>query len=106
MVSINHTIRMVKEDLADLLEPESIFGICGEVGHKWRKSLLNPATLIHLFVMQILSGNTACSPQLVQKDISTLFARVCVCSLDNRVDNIDQLVVWSRQQWNALFEGG
>ena len=61
MVSINHSLRLVKEDLANLLEPESIFGICRDVGHHWRKSLLNPAVLIHLFVMQILSGNTACT---------------------------------------------
>ena len=61
MVSINQALRSVKEDLAKLLEPESIFSICREAGHKWRKSRLNPAVLIHLFVMQILSGNTACT---------------------------------------------
>ena len=61
MVSINHALRSVKEDLANLLEPESIFGICREVGHHWRKSPLNPAVLIHLFVMQILCCNTACT---------------------------------------------
>ena len=61
MVSVNKALRTVKEDVAKLLDPESIFRICRMAGHKWYKSRLNPAVLIHLFVMQILSGNTACT---------------------------------------------
>ncbi len=61
MVSINQAIRTVKEDVAELLDPEAIFDTCREAGHRWRRSPLNPAVLIHLFVMQILCGNTACS---------------------------------------------
>jgi hypothetical protein len=61
MVSIQHAIRMVKDDLANLLEAESIFNHCRTAGHTWRMSRLNPAVLIHLFVMQILNRNTACS---------------------------------------------
>lgn len=61
MVSINHSLRRVKDDLARLLDPESVFEVCRDSGHKWRMSRLNPAVLIHLFVMQILSGNSACT---------------------------------------------
>ena len=77
MVSINHVIRTVKEDVADLLEPESIFGICREVGHKWRKSLLNPAVLIHVFVMQILSCNTACTHLRLLSGLSFTASAYC-----------------------------
>lgn len=61
MVSIQQAIQSVKDDLANLLEAESIFKICRTAGHTWRMSLLNPAVLIHLFIMQILNRNTACS---------------------------------------------
>lgn len=61
MVSINEAMRVVKDDLAYLLDPGSIFAICRQVGHSWRNSVLNPAAIIHVFVMQILRGNTACT---------------------------------------------
>ena len=77
MVSINHAIRTVKEDLANLLEPESIFGICREVGHTWRRSLLNPAVLIHLFVMQILLCNTACTHLRLVSGLSVTASAYC-----------------------------
>ncbi len=31
------------------------------IGHVWRDRILDPATTVHLFVLQILHGNTACS---------------------------------------------
>ncbi len=61
MVSINKAMHTVREDVAKLLDPEAIFESCREAGHRWRRTPLNPAVLIHLFVMQILSGNTACT---------------------------------------------
>ena len=61
MVSINQAIQSVKDDLHNLLDQQSIFKLCKTVGHPWRMGVLNPAVLIHLFVMQILNRNTACS---------------------------------------------
>lgn len=61
MVSINQAIQSVKDDLHNLLDQQSIFKLCKTVGHPWGMGVLNPAVLIHLFVMQILNRNTACS---------------------------------------------
>jgi hypothetical protein len=60
MVTINYALARVKADLAKLLDPEAILENCRRIGHDWRRSLLNPATTLHLFIMQILAGNTAC----------------------------------------------
>jgi len=61
MVTINQALAKVKADLARLLDERSIFGACLEQGHYWRDTVLNPAVTLHLFIMQILSGNIACA---------------------------------------------
>jgi hypothetical protein len=77
MVSINQSMRMVKEDLADLLEAESIFEICREAGHRWRRCVLNPAVLIHVFAMQILCCNTACTHLRILSGLSFTASAYC-----------------------------
>jgi hypothetical protein len=45
-----------------LLEAEAILTVCREIGYTaWRDRVLTPVTTIHLFLLQILHGNTACS---------------------------------------------
>jgi hypothetical protein len=47
---------------AALLQPDAILAACGEVGYTgWRDRVLTPVTTVHLFLLQILHGNTACS---------------------------------------------
>jgi hypothetical protein len=52
-------LRLVRDDLSTTLEPESLRQLCRDCGHRWRERLLGPVTTIHLFVLQILHGNTA-----------------------------------------------
>ena len=59
--SIVAALTQIKSEVARWLTPESIERICHEVGHVWRDRLLDPVTTVHLFVLQILHGNTACS---------------------------------------------
>jgi hypothetical protein len=54
-------LRQVRDDLAAFLDPESLRQLCRDCGHRWRERLLSPVTTIHLFVLQILHGNTACA---------------------------------------------
>src|SRR5256886_13244472 len=43
-------------------QPEAIIGACEAAGYTaWRDRVLTPVTTIHLFLLQILHGNTACS---------------------------------------------
>ena len=46
--------------MADLLEPLALSDLCRSLGCRWRERILDPVTTIHLFVLQILHGNTAC----------------------------------------------
>jgi hypothetical protein len=60
-LSIIAAIARIKSDVARWLTPEAIRSECQVVGHTWRERRLDPVTTIHLFLLQILHGNTACA---------------------------------------------
>ena len=58
--SILAAVQRIKSEVAQILKPELIHQICDALGHVWRERVLDPATTVHLFALQILNGNTAC----------------------------------------------
>ena len=58
--SIFAAVRQIKAEVAQFLSPQLIRVVCETVGHTWRERVLDPVTTVHLFVLQILHGNTAC----------------------------------------------
>jgi hypothetical protein len=50
----------LRQDIAACLSSETIEAACRQVNYSWRKRVLDPATTISLFLLQILHGNTAC----------------------------------------------
>ena len=67
MASITHALQQIKTDLGSVLSEEHIAQVCREVGHTWRTRLLDPIVTVHIFILQILHGNTAMThlPRLV-----------------------------------------
>jgi hypothetical protein len=59
MASIPLALAHVKQQYQDLLSAALIHSICTSLGHVWRNRLLNPATTVHLFLLQVLAGNVA-----------------------------------------------
>jgi hypothetical protein len=51
----------LRQDLASGLARETIEQACRQAHHRWRSRILDPATTIYLFLLQVLHGNTACS---------------------------------------------
>ena len=49
----------IKRRLAELLPDDVITDACCNAGHRWRPRKFDPVVTIHLFVLQILNGNTA-----------------------------------------------
>lgn len=72
MVSITHALQRIKDNLPAHLNAQQIHQACHDVGHRWRQRLLDPATTIYLFIVQVLHCNTACShlPHLVGRSFS------------------------------------
>ena len=60
MASIPYALGQIKEDFAKLVGASAIHAICAALGHGWRDRKLDPVTTVHLFLLQILHGNTAC----------------------------------------------
>ena len=54
-------LRQIRDDLAKVLEPVALRDLCRSLGVRSRERLLDPVTTIHLFLLQILHGNTACA---------------------------------------------
>jgi len=59
--SIIEAVRRIKAEVAQWLLPETIQSICRAHGHTWRERVLDPVTTVHLFLLQMLHGNTACN---------------------------------------------
>lgn len=59
-LSIAAAIARIKSGVGQWLTSEAIQELCQAVGYEWRERVLDPVTTIHLFVLQILHGNTAC----------------------------------------------
>ena len=52
-------LRRLKQDPTRELGRHAILDICRQVGHSWRVSVLDPVATVHLFLLQVLRGNTA-----------------------------------------------
>src|SRR4051812_8267043 len=50
----------LRQDITAGLSREAIEEACRQANHRWRKRVLDPATTIYLFLLQVLHGNTAC----------------------------------------------
>jgi len=58
---VTEALRHINAELAALLDASTILTLCREMGYQGRARLLDPVTTVHLFILQILHGNTACS---------------------------------------------
>jgi hypothetical protein len=59
--SIHAAVERIKTEVGYWLKPESICALCESLNYVWRERVLGPVTTIHLFVLQVLHGNTACA---------------------------------------------
>ena len=60
MASIPSALWRIKSHLDEHLSPEQVRSACVAAGHRWRDRVLDPATTVRLFVIQVLHGNVAC----------------------------------------------
>jgi Transposase DDE domain len=60
-LSIAQIVGRFKADVGAALAAQTITRICAYLGYSWRDRRLDPVTTIHVFLLQILHGNTACT---------------------------------------------
>ena len=60
-LTIPEIVRQFKADVAQAISAETIIKICGYLKYVCRDRALGPVTTVHVFLLQILHGNTACT---------------------------------------------
>jgi Transposase DDE domain len=60
-LSIPQIVGQFKADVGTALAAATITKICQYLGYCWRDRVLDPVTTVHVFLVQILHGNTACT---------------------------------------------
>jgi hypothetical protein len=59
MLSISQALDRIKRQFTEAIDPQLIQQLCRDLGHHWRQRDLGPVVTIHLFLQQVLHGNTA-----------------------------------------------
>jgi hypothetical protein len=73
----------VRQDISEILKPESIYEACRQAGYSWRNRKLDPVATVTLFLLQILHGNTAC--QHVVQFGQWVFSATAYCKARKRL---------------------
>src|SRR5262245_36187042 len=60
-LTIPQVLRQFKADVATAIAAATIQKICGYLSYVCRDRVLGPVTTVHVFLVQILHGNTACT---------------------------------------------
>jgi hypothetical protein len=60
-LSIPQILHQFKTDVAKVLSADTIRQVCSNLNYSWRERILDPVTCVHVFLLQILHGNTACT---------------------------------------------
>jgi hypothetical protein len=60
-LSIPQIVGQFKADVARAISAETIKTICRRLNHRCRVRILDPVTAVHVFLLQILHGNIACT---------------------------------------------
>lgn len=99
-LTVPQILRQFKSDVAKALAAETIWKICGFLGHAWRERVLDPVTTVHVFLLQILHGNTACTALPHLTGLSFTAAAYCAARIRLPVALFEHLL---QRVCDALF---
>jgi hypothetical protein len=102
MASISLALRRINQDLRLFLPDSLITQACLEAGHHWRKRQLDPIATIHLFILQILSFNTAITHLRHLSGIPLSAAAYCKARMRLPLEVLQQLL---RRSAEAMTNG-
>ena len=86
--TVTAVLKHIKADLAQILDALTMLALWRAAGYQWRPRVLDPVMTVHLFLLQVLHGNTACShlPHLAAQR----FTASALCQARTRLP----LMVW------------
>jgi hypothetical protein len=81
--NIPQIVAQFKPNVAVALSAVTILKICRDLGYTWRERILDPVTTVHVFLLQILHGNTACSA--MSRLAGVAFSAAAYCDARSRL---------------------
>jgi hypothetical protein len=60
-LTIVQVVARFKADVGQALSAATIEKVCGYLGYRFRQRILGPVNLVHIFLLQVLHGNVACT---------------------------------------------
>lgn len=91
--STAQALKQIHNDLPKHLDANTIHEICHASGYTWRERLLGPVATLHLFVLQILHGNTAITHLRHLARISFTATAYCLARARLPLDIFQRLLV-------------
>ena len=82
-LNISQIVGQFKAHVADALAAETITTLCRDLGYTWRDRVLNPVTTVHVFLLQTLHGNTACTA--LSRLAGVVFTGTAYCAARSRL---------------------
>jgi hypothetical protein len=101
MGSVSSTLRRIKDDLQAFLPDSMILDACTQAAHRWRERQLGPVQTIHLFILQVLSFNTAMTALRHVGDASVKAPAYCKARMRLPLKVLEQLLVESSKAMRA-----
>ena len=80
-VSLSEIVGQFKADVGKVLSAALIEQLCQSLGHVWRERVLNPATTVQVFLLQVLYGNSACTALPRLADLSFTATAYCAARM-------------------------
>jgi hypothetical protein len=99
-LNIPQIVGQFKANVVTALSAETVRKICGDLDHTWRDRVLDPVTTVHVFLLQILHGNTACSA--MSRLAGVAFTATAYCAARSRLP-LAVFEVLLRRVCDALF---
>jgi hypothetical protein len=103
LFSISQALDRIKGQLTDAVPPALIEHLCRALGHRWRDRDLGPVVTTHLFLQQVLHGNTAVAH--LRRLSGLTFTDAAYCQARVRLP-LDLLQALQQAVTDALYDDG
>ena len=106
-VTLTQVVKQFQQDWPTQLAPEAIRTACRDAAYRWRERTRDPVTTIQLFFVQMLHGNTACTPLRHLTKLNVTASAYCQARMKLPLTVFEQLLrsVSHALQHEPLHEG-
>jgi hypothetical protein len=104
--TLTQVVKQFQQDWTSQLKPEAILTACRGIASQWWERTLHPVTTIQWFFVQMLHGNTACTPLRHLTKLNVTASAYCQARMKLPLTVFEQLLrsvsrAWQHQPLDA-----